>query len=84
MTPSHASPDPSSAPTPGARKDALPPHGVERRKNPHLRELIEEMLVSVRVATNRELWSDEHRRNAEEEMSRLMERIHLHTFRRSA
>jgi len=52
-----------------------PPAAGERRKNPHLRELIEEMLVSVRVAVNRELWTPEERARAESELDELMGRI---------
>jgi hypothetical protein len=52
-----------------------PPASGERRKNPHLRELIDEMLASVRVAVNRELWTPEERARAESELNELMGRI---------
>lgn len=52
-----------------------PPATGERRKNPHLRELIDEMLASVRVAVNRDLWTPEERARAEAELSELMGRI---------
>lgn len=57
------------------RTGALPPDGVERRKNPHLRELIDEMLATVRVAVNRELWTPEERARAESELNDIMGRI---------
>jgi hypothetical protein len=52
-----------------------PPATGERRKNPHLRELIDEMLASVRVAVNRDLWTPEERAHAETELNELMGRI---------
>lgn len=57
------------------RSGGLPPDGVERRKNPRLRELIDEMLATVRVAVNRELWTPEERARAESELNDIMGRI---------
>ncbi|MEP7383740.1 MAG: hypothetical protein ABI910_18790 [Gemmatimonadota bacterium] len=51
------------------------PDGVERRTNPRLRELIDEMLVTVRVAVNRELWTPEERASTETELNAIMGRI---------
>jgi hypothetical protein len=51
------------------------PDGTERRKNPHLRELIDEMLVTIRVAVNRELWTPEERSRAESDLAEIMGRI---------
>jgi len=48
---------------------------VERRRNPRLRELIDEMLASVRAATRRELWTDEERRRYESELAEVMRQV---------
>ena len=48
---------------------------TERRKNLRLRELIDEMLASVRVAVNRDLWTPEERAAAEAELARLMDAV---------
>ena len=48
---------------------------VERRRNPRLRELIDEMLASVRAATRRELWTDEERRRYEAELAEVMRQV---------
>ena len=56
----------------------LAPSGApvaERRKNLRLRELIDEMLASVRVAVNRDLWTPEERAAAEAELAHLMEAV---------
>ncbi|MBK6487066.1 MAG: hypothetical protein IPF98_09390 [Gemmatimonadetes bacterium] len=63
----------ASEPTRSAAARA--PGGIERRRNPRLRELIDEMLVTVRVAVNRDLWTPEERARAEEDMSVIMRRI---------
>ena len=57
----------SDGPTNGPR--------VERRRNPRLRELIDEMLASVRAATRRELWTDEERRRYEAELAEVMRQV---------
>ena len=48
---------------------------IERRKNLRLRELIDEMLASVRVAVNRDLWTPEERAAAEAELAHVMEAV---------
>ena len=48
----------------------------ERRRHHHLRDLIDEMLVSIRVATNRELISAEERADAERQLEMIMTRVH--------
>jgi hypothetical protein len=72
-------PDPShqaaAASATSRRSGGAPPDGVERRKNPRLRELIDEMLATVRVAVNRELWTSEERARAATELSEIMGRI---------
>ena len=35
--------------------------GIERRNNPRLRELVDEMLASIRAAHNLDLWTNEER-----------------------
>lgn len=75
-------PDPAPAvAAPGAHRAVAPPGGAERRRNSHLRELIEEMLVSIRVATNRDLWTAEERQGAEAELTRIMEQVRVQAFR---
>lgn len=72
-------PDSTHSPAAAARRTGVhqPPASGERRKNPHLRELIDEMLASVRVAVNRELWTPEERARAEAELGELMARIRV-------
>jgi len=47
----------------------------ERRKNQRLRELVDEMLMSIRVAANRDLWTAEERRQYEAELAGIMARV---------
>ena len=63
---------PESPPSPD---QAATPPAVERRRNPRLRELVDEMLASVRAAARRELWSEEERRQYEAELSEVMQRV---------
>jgi len=48
----------------------------ERRRHHHLRDLIDEMLASIRTATNRELISADERADAERQLSMIMTRVH--------
>jgi hypothetical protein len=50
-----------------ARRD-----GPERRRNPHLRELVDEMMASIRAAANIELWTSEERARYDADMTRIM------------
>ncbi len=59
----------------GARKP-------ERRRNAALRELIDEMLVSIRTAVNRELWTADERAQYERELAEIMARIRSETVSR--
>lgn len=59
-----------AAPTAGG---GAPAH--ERRRNPRLRELVDEMLASLRAATRRELWTDDERRQYEAELAEVMRRV---------
>lgn len=49
--------------------------GPERRNNPRLRELVDEMLATIRAAANVELWSPEERLRCESDMARIMKTV---------
>jgi hypothetical protein len=49
--------------------------GVDRRSNPRLRELIDEMLASIRASHQVDLWTDEERTRYEGELSRIMDTV---------
>jgi hypothetical protein len=44
----------------------------ERRANPRLRELVDEMMASIRAAANVDLWTPEERAAYEADMARIM------------
>lgn len=67
--------------SPAVAAPSAPP--TERRKNRRLRELIDEMLASVRVAVNRDLWTPEERAAAEAELARLMDAVRRETLARA-
>lgn len=48
---------------------------AERRQNPHLREMVDELLATIRVAANQDLWSNEERAQCEADMARIMDNI---------
>jgi hypothetical protein len=52
-----------------------PTDGTERRRNPRLRELVDEMLASIRAAANNDLWSPEERAAYEADMARIMDSV---------
>jgi len=52
--------------------------GNERRSNPRLRELVDEMLASIRAAANVELWTPEERDRCEADMVRIMKTVRSH------
>jgi hypothetical protein len=58
--------------------------GPERRTNAALRELIDEMLASIRAATSRELWSTDERTQYERELGEIMTRVRAEAVRRAA
>ena len=64
----HPTPAPEGAATPA-------PTGRERRRNHALRDLVDEMLASIRVAANHDLWTDEERTQYEQDLARIMERV---------
>lgn len=51
------------------------PEGSERRSNSALRELVDEMLASIRVAANRDLWTPDERQQYESELAQIMARV---------
>ena len=56
------------------------PDGLERRNNPRLRELVDEMLASIRAAANIDLWTDEERARYQADMARIMESVREHAI----
>jgi hypothetical protein len=56
------------------------PANVDRRHNPRLRELVDEMMASIRAAANAELWSPEERERYEADMARIMESVRSQAF----
>ena len=47
----------------------------DRRTSLRLRELVDEMLASLRVVARRDLWTPEERRAAEDELAGIMEQV---------
>lgn len=62
----------------------LRPDGRERRSNPRLRELVDEMLASIRVAANVDLWTADERARYQADMARIMESVREHAIDHSA
>lgn len=60
--------------------DAARRDNDDRRRNPHLRELVDELMASIRVASNKELWSDDERTKYEADMVRIMEDVRQHAM----
>jgi len=54
------------------------PNGIERRQNPRLRELVDEMLASIRAAHKVDLWTDAERAQYQADMARIMEAVREH------
>lgn len=54
--------------------------GIERRNNPRLRELVDEMLASIRAAHNLDLWTNEERARYQADMARIMESVREHAI----
>jgi len=72
----------SEAPLQGTTAGAsgAPGARAERRKNPRLRSLIDEMLATIRVHVNQELWTPEERQTAEADLERIMRRVRETTY----
>ena len=62
-------------PTSDARPSSPAAKAPERRRNQALRELVDEMLASIRVAANRDLWTPQERQQYESELSLIMTRV---------
>ncbi len=56
--------------------------GAERRSNPRLRELVDEMLASIRASANVDLWTPQERAACEAEMARIMSTVREHAMLR--
>ncbi|GJG85722.1 hypothetical protein tb265_09030 [Gemmatimonadetes bacterium T265] len=63
-----------------ADSGARPP---ERRRNAALRELIDEMLASIRTAANRDLWTPDERAQYERELAEIMARVRSEAVNRA-
>ena len=63
--------------------DKTPFAGADRRRNPRLRELVDEMLASIRAASNVDLWTNDERARYEADMARIMESVREHAIDRS-
>jgi hypothetical protein len=59
-----------------------PAASPERRKNAALRDLIDEMLASIRSATRNELWTPDERAQYERELAEIMSRVRAEAVRR--
>ena len=60
----------------GSPEPAAPaPSNSERRRNHALRELVDEMLASIRAAARQDLWTTEERAQYERELSTIMSRV---------
>lgn len=58
------------------------PKDAERRSNARLRELVDEMMASIRAAANIDLWTPEERANCEADMARIMTSVRDHALDR--
>ncbi|MBC8085996.1 MAG: hypothetical protein H7Z40_01925 [Phycisphaerae bacterium] len=56
--------------------------GGERRSNPRLRELVDEMMATIRAAANVDLWTPQERASCEAEMARIMGTVREHALSR--
>ena len=61
---------------------ATPPRGAERRRNPELRRLVDEMLAALRATVREELASDAARVDAEAQLAAIMARVQSEAARR--
>jgi hypothetical protein len=68
--------DASPSSTAGTQRDAP----AERRRNPRLRALVDEMLASIRENVNQDLWTPEERARAQADLERIMHRVRETTF----
>jgi hypothetical protein len=65
------------------RSATLPASGTaarpDKRSNLVLRELIDEMMASIRAAASRDLWTAEERAQYEDELAMIMMRVRKET-----
>jgi hypothetical protein len=54
------------------------------RTRHRLRELVDEMMASIRVAANDDLWTDEERVKYEADMKRIMDQVRLEALRKQS
>ncbi|MBL0937565.1 MAG: hypothetical protein IBJ03_01650 [Gemmatimonadaceae bacterium] len=59
---------------------SLPPLDSDRRRNARLRDLVEEMMATIRAASNRDLWTPEERASCEADMARIMDDVRAHAL----
>jgi hypothetical protein len=67
--------DISDAPTASVRSASATSSAAERRTNHALRALVDEMMSSIRAATQGELWTAEERAQYERELANIMGRV---------
>ncbi len=60
------------------------PKGDDRRSNARLRELVDEMMASIRAAANIDLWTPEERLSYEADMARIMSTVREQALDRRA
>ena len=66
-----------------ARPDpAVAAASPDRRRNAALRELVDEMLASIRTAANRDLWTADERQQYESELALIMNRVRAEAMHR--
>ena len=56
--------------------------GGERRGNPRLRELVDEMLATIRAAHHVDLWTPQERASCEAQMAHIMGTVREHALAR--
>ena len=74
---------PAAVPQPADRASPVAA-GRERRRHHHLRDLIDEMLASLRAAANRDLFTPQERADAETQLAAIMERVHAEAIKVTA
>lgn len=63
-------------------QESSPFSGSDRRSNPRLRELVDEMMATIRAAHHVDLWTPQERSNCEAEMARIMGAVREHALAR--
>jgi hypothetical protein len=61
-----------------------PSPASDRRHNARLRELVDEMLASIRAAANVDLWSPQERSRYEADLARIMDTVRRQALARAA